>query len=141
MNLLTSPTPTITPWDKLPVAVWKRGLIVAAVSAVALFSALMVWGGFPWAVCLGWALAVFVLIPLRLRLGEKAALWLGRLCFVLYPFAGFCTVEFLSGLDPFATLSPLYLALNLAFYYLIALLLYLIAGRTKLSAEIGRAHV
>lgn len=137
MNLLTSPTPTITPWDKLPVAVWKRGLVVAAVSAVALFSALMVWGGFPWAVCLGWALAVFVLIPLRLRLGEKAALWLGRLCFVLYPFAGFCTVEFLSGLDPFATLSPLYLALNLAFYYLIALLLYLITGRTKLSAGIS----
>jgi hypothetical protein len=65
-----------------------------------------------------------------------ASVWPARICFALYPAVTFVLVDFLSSSSPILRLSPAYLALNLAFYYLAALVVYLITGRAKLSAGI-----
>ena len=137
MNGLLSSPPAIRPIPRFPLALWKRGVLVAAAAFLAVLAGLLLYGRYPWWLCVLGAGALAVVIPLRLQVGERAGVYLSRLCFLCYPFFGYCLVEILNGHNPLTDFSPLYLALNLAFYYLIALLLYLITGRTKLSAGLS----
>ena len=134
MNRTAPPAPTVRQGLKFPLTLWKRGLLLAALVLFAVLAALLLYGRFPWWQCILWAVLLALPIPLRLRAGERTAVWLRRLCFVLSPLFGFAMVEVLNYNDPLSSFTPLYLALNLAFYYLIAMALYLITGRAKLSA-------
>lgn len=60
-----------------------------------------------------------------------------RLCWGLGPVVGFVLVEVLNYNNLFTDFSPLQIALNLAFYYLIAGLVYLLVGGRNLSCGIA----
>lgn len=71
-----------------------------------------------------------------LPLGMGAGQALSRLLWALGPLVGFFMVEYLN-YNTWGSLSLLQAALNLGFYYLIAGLIYLVAGRRNLSCTIA----
>jgi len=107
---------------------------MAPVLFIVILAGLLVYGRYPWWLCAGAAIAPALVLPLRLRVEEAAAVWLRRGCFLLYPLVAFLLVEIQNKNNPFTSFPPLYLVLNLAFYYLAAMVLYLVSGRAKLSA-------
>lgn len=70
---------------------------------------------------------------------RRIGMILSRVCWYLGPLLGFMLVEVLNWNDLFTSFTPLQVALNLAFYYLIAGIVYLIVGRRNLSCGISTA--
>ena len=120
------------------VEVRRRGLIASALVFAGVLTGLLV-SGFSWWESLLWALGLALPIPVRLRLEGRAALWLSRLFWAAGPVVGYALVEILNWNNPFTSFSALQVALNLAFYYIIALAVWLIAGRRNLSCGISTA--
>ncbi|MEG2072922.1 MAG: LTA synthase family protein [Oscillospiraceae bacterium] len=73
----------------------------------------------------------------RIRTSERTGLWLSRAFWLLGPLVGFLLVEMLNNNNPFLDFSYLQIALNLAIYYSIAGLVFLIVGRRNLSCGIS----
>ena len=130
---------------KLPVHTGKKwveirrwGLIASALVFAGVLTGLLV-SGFPWWESLLWALGLALPIPVRFKLEGRAALWLSRLFWAAGPVVGYSLVEILNWNNPFTSFSTLQVALNLAFYYIIALVAWLIVGRRNLSCGISTA--
>ncbi|MEG1878330.1 MAG: LTA synthase family protein [Pseudoflavonifractor sp.] len=73
----------------------------------------------------------------HLPLGERPGLWVSRLCWVLGPLLGFYLVELLNHNHILTDFSGLQIGLNLAFYYILAGLVFLVTGRRNLSCGIS----
>lgn len=71
-----------------------------------------------------------------LPLGERPGRILSRVMWALGPVAGFVMVEYLN-YNTWRSFSALQLMLNLAFYYIIAGVIYLLVGRRNLSCGIS----
>lgn len=69
-------------------------------------------------------------------ISDRTGRILSRILWVLGPIVGFVMVEYLN-YNTLASFSPLQVALNLAFYYLLAGVVYAIAGRRNLSCGIA----
>ena len=65
--------------------------------------------------------------------------WLSRLMWLAGPLLGYTLVESLNHNNGWTDFSPLQIVLNLAWYYLVAGLVFLLAGRRQLSAGISAA--
>ena len=130
---------------KLPVHTGKKwveirrwGLIASALVFAGVLTGLLV-SGFPWWESLLWALGLALPIPVRFKLEGRGALWLSRLFWAVGPVVGYSLVEILNWNNPFTSFSTLQVALNLAFYYIIALVVWLVVGRRNLSCGISTA--
>ena len=121
---------------RLPLDLRTRPLLRGG-AALALTLLVLLIYGYPFWNTLGWALLFAGLSMVRLRLGERAAALFSWLCFAAGPVAGYTIVERLNYNDPWQSFSPLQVLLNLAWYYLIALVCYLIAGRRDLATRIA----
>ena len=97
----------------------RWGLIVAALVFAGCWRAAAV--RLPLVESLLWALGLALPIPVRLKLEGRAAVWLSRLFWAAGPVVGYSLVEILNWNNPFTSFSTLQVALNLAFYYIIAL--------------------
>ena len=73
-----------------------------------------------------------------LPLGERPGRILSRVMWALGPVVGFTMVEYLN-YNTYRSFSALQLVLNLAFYYIIAGVVYLLVGRRNLSCGISTA--
>lgn len=71
-----------------------------------------------------------------LPLSARTGLLLSRAMWTLGPVVGFVLVEYLN-YNTYESFTPLQVALNLAFYYLIAGVVYLLCGRRNLSCGIS----
>ena len=120
------------------VEIQRWGLIASALVFAGVLTGLLV-SGFPWWESLLWAVGLALPIPVRFKLEGRAALWLSRLFWAAGPVVGYSLVEILNWNNPFTSFSTLQVALNLAFYYIIALLVWLITGRRNLSCGISTA--
>ena len=120
------------------VEIQRWGLIASALVFAGVLTGLLV-SGFPWWESLLWALGLALPIPVRFKLEGRAALWLSRLFWAAGPVVGYSLVEILNWNNPFTSFSTLQVAPNLAFYYIIALLVWLITGRRNLSCGISTA--
>ena len=109
-------------------------LLPAAGLAAVLFAVLMVYGLPLWQ-CLCWALAFGALLPLGVTLGDKAAARCRWAAFVIGPLLAFVLVEQMNyNYLVWEELTPLQIALNLVWYYMLAGVLYLVTGRVRLTA-------
>lgn len=119
---------------KFPVTVSGPGLVFASAVLIGTVLVLTFLGGgaFPWWQRGLWALALAVPAALRSSAGPGVTAWLGRVCFILSPFAALLVMERLSGRDIRGTQT----VLSLALCWLAALVLWLLSGRTKLSAGV-----
>ena len=109
-------------------------LLPAAGLAAAMFAVLMVYGLPLWQ-CLCWALAFGALLPLGVTLGDKAAARCRWAAFVIGPLLAFVLVEQMNyNYLVWEELTPLQIALNLVWYYMLAGVLYLVTGRVRLTA-------
>ena len=112
---------------------WGR-LLPAALLAAALLVGLVLWGLPRWQ-SLCWALALGLLLPLGLSLGDRAAARCRWAAFVLGPLLAFVLVEQMNyNYLVWEELTPLQIALNLVWYYMAAGVLYLATGRARLTA-------
>ena len=117
---------------------WGR-LLPAALLAAALLVGLVLWGLPQWQ-SLCWALALGLLLPLGLSLGERAAARCRWTAFVLGPLLAFVLVEQMNyNYLVWEELTPLQIALNLVWYYMAAGVLYLATGRVRLTAGLTTA--
>ncbi|NCE64536.1 LTA synthase family protein [Pseudoflavonifractor sp. 524-17] len=66
---------------------------------------------------------------LQLPVDQKTALTLARLLFFLGPLLAYTCVELLNNNQPWGEFSPLQVALNLVWYYLIELIFYFVLGQ------------
>ncbi len=109
-------------------------LLPAAVLAAAILLGLTACGLPLWqGLC--WALALGGVFPLALDLEEKAAARCRWAAFVLGPLLSFVLVEQMNyNYLVWKELSALQIALNLAWYYMLAGVLYLVTGRVRLTA-------
>ena len=71
----------------------------------------------------------------RLALSERRYRWVGRGTMVLSPLLAFTLVEYLNYNEPWADFTPLQIGLNLAWYYLLELILYFLRGRRVSAAK------
>ena len=131
------PAQPIHPWGVRP-ALWHNGLLAAVPLFLAVFI-LTARMGLPVGQSFLWAAAFAALLPLRLTWGERLARWLPRLAFVLAPLVGFCLVEVMNYNHPTTSFTGVQVALNLAWYYMLAALVYLAAGRLTMSAGVSAA--
>ena len=117
---------------------WGR-LLPAALLAAALLVGLVLWGLPQWQ-SLCWALALGLLLPLGLSLGDRAAARCRWAAFVLGPLLAFVLVEQMNyNYVVWEELTPLQIALNLVWYYMAAGVLYLATGRVRLTAGLTTA--
>ena len=109
-------------------------LLPAAVLAAAVLLGLTACGLPLWqGLC--WALALGGVFPLELNLEEKAVARCRWGAFVLGPLLSFVLVEQMNyNYLVWKELSALQIALNLAWYYMLAGVLYLVTGRVRLTA-------
>ena len=71
----------------------------------------------------------------HLALSERWYRWVGRGTMVLSPLLAFTLVEYLNYNEPWADFTPLQIGLNLAWYYLLELILYFLRGRRVSAAK------
>lgn len=117
---------------------YQRGrLLPAAAVGAAVLAGLLRYGLPVWqAVC--WSLAFGLILPLRLDLSERWAVWVRRGAFLLAPALAFVLVEQMNyNYQLWRELSALQILLNLVWYYMLAGLLYLAVGRLALSAGLS----
>ncbi len=74
----------------------------------------------------------------KLPLAERQLAWTGRALLLLLPVLAFALVEYLN-YNSWDDFTPVQIALNLAWYYLIAGAVHLLAGRTVLAAGLSPA--
>ena len=117
----------------LSVAVWRGGVWAGLALFAAVLAGLLWFGMDPIPAGL-WALSFGTLTALRVDMGRSLGLLLSRLCFALGPLVSYSMVEQMNWNQPWSSFSKLQVALNLAWYYLIACGLYLLLGRRNLSA-------
>ncbi|WP_286734343.1 LTA synthase family protein [Intestinimonas sp. UBA1698] len=117
----------------LSVAVWRGGVWAGLALFAAVLAGLLWFGMDPIPAGL-WALTFGTLTALRVDMGRSLGLLLSRLCFALGPLVSYSMVEQMNWNQPWSSFSKLQVALNLAWYYLIACGLYLLLGRRNLSA-------
>ena len=109
-------------------------LLPAAVLAAAVFAGLLFYGLPAWQ-CLCWALAFGAFLPLRVTLGDKAAVRCRWAAFAVGPLLAFVLVEQMNyNYLVWEELTPLQTVLNLVWYYMAAGILYLVTGRVRLTA-------
>ena len=125
--------------SKMPLVGLRRDrLLPAAALAAAVFALLVLWRLPAWQALIG-ALAAGTILPLRFRWGERAGRWCARAAFLCGPLLAFCLVERMNYNDLLTDFTPLQVGLNLAWYYLIAGAVHLLAGRTVLAAGLSTA--
>ena len=117
----------------LSVAVWRGGVWAGLALFAAVLAGLLWFGMDPIPAGL-WALTFGTLTALRVDMGRSLGLLLSRLCFAVGPLVSYSMVEQMNWNQPWSSFSKLQVALNLAWYYLIACGLYLLLGRRNLSA-------
>ena len=71
----------------------------------------------------------------RLALSERWYRWVGRGTMVLSPLLAFTLVEYLNYNEPWTDFTPVQIGLNLAWYYLLELILYFLRGRRVSAAK------
>ena len=117
-----------------PLSYRRDRLLPAAALAAAVLAGLLLYGLPLWQ-CLCWALAFGGLLPLGLRLGDRAAARCRWAALLLGPLLAFVLVEQMNyNYLLWEELSALQIALNLVWYYMAAGLLYLVTGRVRLTA-------
>ena len=117
-----------------PLSYRRDRLLPAAALAAAVLAGLLLYGLPLWQ-CLCWALAFGGLLPLGLRLGDRAAARCRWAALLLGPLLAFVLVEQMNyNYLVWEELSALQIALNLVWYYMAAGLLYLVTGRVRLTA-------
>ena len=121
---------------RLPLELRSRPLLRGGV-ALGLTLLLLLLYGYPVWNTLGWAALFAGLSMVRLKLGERTAALLSWLCFAAGPLVGYTIVERLNYNNPWQSFTLLQVLLNLAWYYLIALVCYLISGRRDLATKIA----
>lgn len=119
-----------------PVTVRKDRLLPAAAVGAALLAASLAHGRPLWQAAV-FSFAFFLLLPLQIRWGERTGRWCARAAFACGPLLAFCLVEWMNYNDLLTDITPFQAVLNLAWYYLIAGAVYLLAGRLVLSAGIS----
>lgn len=81
-----------------------------------------------------WGLAFGALLPLRAAVPEKAGLWLARSAIPVAMLAGFVMVELMNYNNLLRDLTLAQTALNLLWYAVAALILFMITGRRTMTA-------
>ena len=71
----------------------------------------------------------------HLALSERWYRWVGRGTMVLSPLLAFTLVEYLNYNEPWTDFTPVQIGLNLAWYYLLELILYFLRGRRVSAAK------
>lgn len=122
--------------ERLPVTVRPRPLLRGGLVFGGVLAGLLIYG-YPLANSLGWAALLACLAAIRLDIRERPAAWISRLCFWVTPLLTYSVVEVLNYNRPWHSFTPLQTMLNLAWYYLGALALYLITGRRDLATRLG----
>lgn len=131
-----NPPEQVLPRFSLSISVWKKGLFLALAVFAAVLGSLLWLGMAPISAGL-WALTLGTLPALRVELGQSLSLLISRLCFVLGPLVSYSMVEVMNWNQPWTSFSKVQVLLNLAWYYLIACGVYLVAGRRNLSTGIA----
>lgn len=129
--------PAVPAWGVRP-SLWHNGLLAAVPVFLAVF-VLTARMGLPVLTSFLWAAGFALLLPLRLTWGDRLARVLPRLAFILGPIAGFCMVEVMNYNHPLSSFTAVQVLLNLVWYYMLAALIYLIAGRLTLSVGVSTA--
>ena len=73
----------------------------------------------------------------KLSMGERQAVWTGRVLLLLAPLLSFTLVEYLNYNNPWTSFTPVQIALNLVWYYLGEMALWLLRGRRTAAVKWG----
>ena len=122
--------------EKFPLTARSYPLLRGGLVFGAVLAGLLIYG-YPAANSLGWAVLLATLAAVRLEAGTRIGVWLSRACFCVGPLITYSIVEKLNYNAPWRSFSPVQVLLNLAWYYLGALALYLITGRRDLATKLA----
>ena len=122
--------------ERLPVSLRSRPRLRGGLAFGVVLALLLIYG-YPVANSLGWAVLLACLASIRLEIGDRAAAWISRAAFWIAPLITYSVVEVLNYNRPWHSFSPLQVALNVVWYYLGALALYLVTGRRDFSTKLA----